>query len=103
MTDKQIYPVTHKYKPRNREERRVMVFERDKIIDRLVEIEASFIIHLFSAEFDSYSYQVLYAFHLERYIEMVKWINKERTPKYCIVHENYFADMYKPMEVSENE
>lgn len=96
--DKQIYPVWYKFRPRNREERRMFYFEREKIIDRLIEIEASFILHLFRKEYDTIAYRTIYAFHLESYIAMVRWINKELTPKYCIIHEHYFEEMYKPME-----
>lgn len=64
--------------------------------NNLEKINTSFITHLFESE--SYSYQELYTFHLNKwkhYCDYIKYVIK---PKYIEINNLWFSEQYKPLE-----
>jgi hypothetical protein len=79
----------------NREENRKFDNEIHKLRWNLGWINTNFIQSLFTLP-DHVSYDEIYLFHLDQWIEEVKYVNKKL--KIARVNEDWFSEQYKPLE-----
>lgn len=83
----------------NRQSRRAITFEHDKLVKILNEVEFEFVDNLFekSDKYD-FRYKELYNVYLKKYIETVNWINNMIKPKFFKVNELYFTESFYLLE-----
>ena len=95
-----------KFKPRNREEKRKMLFEFENIEKRITDLECSFGFAVFNDEgrADNYIeyYRSIYAAYLEWFLALKKWLETTNRLKYWEISETYFCETYKPHDNSNN-
>lgn len=80
----------------NRAEKRAILFEYKKILDRILKIEADFCTVILGCNYESYS-KVYEHFNVKFQNELYL-INTFVKPKHWILLETYFAETYKPIE-----
>jgi hypothetical protein len=87
------------YKPMNRAEKRRFEREVDELVEKLFAIENNFMRDLFHPAYDDKDYQTLYAFHLEQYLIMAKWLKRYGKFKFTAPDLDYFHNEFKPREI----
>ena len=87
--------ITSKIKVENREDKRKLMHEIDKLRWDFGWLNSKFLEALFVLP-DTVSYGEIYIYYLEQWIEKAKRVNK--TLKYCHVDENWFFNCYAPQE-----
>ena len=89
--------ITKKFEPRNRDERRKIESEFMSIPVSLLNIEFLFCEDVLTSEFNSISYIEIYNFHL---CQFRRWCGytKKLSLKYLEINDNYFEQMFKPIE-----
>lgn len=92
----QHLPVVYNRTPEGRHFRRQCEFEYQKLSKQIYELEELFYEALFVSE--DYDYEVLYLAFLESYAELCEKIKNLSKPKYTIVNEFYWSDMFAPEE-----
>jgi hypothetical protein len=86
-----------KYRPVNREQKRELGQEMVKVIENLLEIEASFLMWLFKADNDA-DYNLNYQEHLKMYEDRCLWLKQKYNFKWITIDTYYFENEYKPIE-----
>lgn len=92
----QHHPVLYAIEPKNRAEKRRCEADYQRVNKRFAELEELFYETLFSEL--PFSYEVIYTEFLDRFLNQVKFINEIIKPKYVVVNEHYFSDMFAPKE-----
>jgi hypothetical protein len=92
----QHLPVVYKNTPNNRHFKRQCEFEYKKYTDKIYELEELFYEALFTAE--DFNYEIIYLAFLESYRELYEKIVNISKPKYTIVNEFYWSDMFAPAD-----
>jgi len=92
----QHLPVVYNRTPEGRHFKRQCEFEYQKFTKQVYELEEVFYESLFVSE--DYDYDVLYLAFLESYAELCEKIKSLSKPKYTIINEFYWSDMFAPEE-----
>lgn len=87
-----------KYNPVNREQTRALTKEVVIAMEKLLEVDASFLRKLFSND-DHATYEELYVQHLDYYINACEWLIERYKFKWITIDKYYFSKEYKPTEV----
>ena len=87
--------VITKFEPVNRQQKRALNKEYSSIISHLLNTECNFLNQLFSEE-DNNSYDSLYEFYHNQYVNNARYATNIVKPKFVSVNEFYFSDTYKP-------
>ena len=86
-----------KYKPINREEKRLFDREYEKVVKELLFIDFKFVAELFGDE-DWVSYQQLFTHYNAMYKEVATKLIRTTKLKFLEVNPDYFWQEYKPIE-----
>ena len=82
--------------PSNREYKRKLTGEFNRILPSLLGVEAMFVDHLFESQME---YEELYIHFLGEYRRTIKELKRQKPSfKFVIFNENYFEQNYHPKE-----
>ncbi|NBK22751.1 MAG: hypothetical protein EOM68_12065 [Spirochaetia bacterium] len=84
-----------RWNPLNRDQKRLHLNEYARLIPHLRQVDNDFLYDLLISE---EGYRDIYTKHLEMYLKRVKWMNEMLKPTCFRINEDYFVDMYKPLE-----
>jgi hypothetical protein len=90
----QHLPVVYKIEPKDRYAKRRCQFEYQKLVKQIYDLESAFYEAVFSELTELYSYDEIYAHYLDKYHVLYKRIMSLNKPKWCLVNEYYFSDMF---------
>ena len=87
-------PITPKYKVNNREEKRKVFKERDKVHNMVLNLEIEFSKDIM---YSNYSYETVYNFYLDLWRELEKEVKRMKL-KYFDFDNGYYSKKYKGVE-----
>jgi hypothetical protein len=79
-------------RPINREQKRLMIAEYDRIFPNLWAVENSFYIHVLCSDYD---YQTIYAFHQKWWDGVIAHIKSTQKPTLWYIREKSFTRRFK--------
>lgn len=82
----------------NRQKKRRFVFEAERIVPHLEEINQEFLYRLFDEE-DKTPYSTLYEEYHVKWCNKVEWILDTMKVKYVLINLAFFSNQYKPKYV----